>query len=45
MLIPSYSKGNPDIPAEVYEGYAKRWEEMLAEQEEKESENYYKKNT
>ena len=25
MLIPSYSKGNPDIPDSVYEGHQKTW--------------------
>ncbi len=29
MLIPSYSKGNPDIPAETYEAVRKSYEEKL----------------
>ena len=30
MLVPGYSKGNPDIPAEIYEGIKKKFEEEWA---------------
>ncbi|MBQ3045717.1 MAG: GNAT family N-acetyltransferase [Clostridia bacterium] len=30
MLVPGYSKGNPDIPAETYEGIKKKFEEEWA---------------
>ena len=30
MLVPGYSKGNPDIPAEVYEGIKAKFEEEWA---------------
>ncbi len=30
MLVPSYSKGNPDVPAEVYEGIKVKFEEEWA---------------
>ena len=30
QLLPSYSKGNPEIPAEVYERHRLAWEEELA---------------
>lgn len=33
MLIPSYSKGNPEIPDEVYEGLKKKFEEWEKERE------------
>ena len=29
QLIPSYSKGNPEVPPEVYERVRKAWEESL----------------
>lgn len=29
QLIPSYSKGNPDIPDEIYEKHKKKWDESL----------------
>lgn len=30
QLIPSYSKGNPEIPAKIYEGWKQKWEASLA---------------
>jgi hypothetical protein len=30
MLVPSYSKGNPDIPAETYKEIEKKFEEEWA---------------
>ncbi|MBO5858151.1 MAG: GNAT family N-acetyltransferase [Clostridia bacterium] len=30
MLVPSYSKGNPDVPAEIYEGIKTKFEEEWA---------------
>jgi hypothetical protein len=31
MLVPSYSKGNPDVPAETYEGIKEKFEAEWAE--------------
>ena len=31
MLVPSYSKGNPDVPAEVYAGIKEKFEAAWAE--------------
>ena len=36
QLLPCYSKGNPDIPAEVYEKHRLRWEERQREKAEQE---------
>lgn len=32
MLIPSYSKGNPEIPQEIYEGHKKTWKPRASAQ-------------
>ena len=37
MLIPSYSKGNPEIPQETYEGIVKAWEKYKEEEAAKEA--------
>jgi hypothetical protein len=29
MLIPSYSKGNPQIPQSTYDAIAQRWDERV----------------
>ncbi|MBP3441698.1 MAG: hypothetical protein J6L62_02740, partial [Clostridia bacterium] len=38
MLIPSYSKGNPDFPDSTYERIRKMYEEKLAERQNKKAE-------
>ena len=35
MLIPSYSKGNPDIPDSTYERIRKMWDQFAVEEKER----------